>query len=362
MQSNECSLSDELQFADTAEYQHTVYTSTNIWNNPTLFQSIHKNGLNKFAYQKKFKNLAEKMSLEMKKHDLPISENLKNTIIKKSFEFFKFLKLIFKISRVSLKACFVICAYNFIKSELDSDLVDFDFVTQFFYQDFHFKKRTLGLYMHLYRRNFESKPQISFEKNLSQLTWQFAEKFFNETENEDHWDSYSQKCEEFVKKIFNFSLELNAELMTKKVKNLAATFSYLFISIYLNVSISIKNYFEILQKSPTTSFMEQNNPQKTQKTKLFQSVCYNSVTNVQLKIITFFKNFFIENIFKNMHSVNEFTRTSAKLKEDILFLSSNINDYGFVKKNFMTLIKVSLMAKKIKTNQIQNAKKVPEIE
>lgn len=337
---------NEAVHSDPQTFEHTVHTPTNIWNNPTLYQSIHKNGINKFVYQKKFKILAEKMSLETKKHGLLLSETQKDATIKKAFEFFKYLKLVFKSPRVSLKSCFVVASYYQIKAELDSDLVDFDFVAAFFYEDLHFKKRILGLYLNLYRKNFAEKSRLTFENKIQELTFLFVDKFFSETENFNGKENASKKSEELVKRILRFSGHLTGELESRKIKNVAAALAFLVVTVSFGIGVNVKEFFVILQRE--TEFVKgDNSGLQLGQAKLFGSVCYNSVTHVHLRILKHFMGFFEENILKKLERTELIGKFGSKVKEDVLLISANRSNLGSLKRNFLILVRVCWAFKKL---------------
>lgn len=325
-------------------FVHNKYSQSIAQHDVRLMGHINQSHSNQFVHHRIFKRYVEVLNSAFKKTNLPLSENTKSNVVRSTYEFYKYLKRVLNSRRVQLKTCFICVAYHVIRQELQTELLDLDFVIDVFFKGKAYRRGILGLYMNLFKKNFASISSRAYEKELVSLTNLVIEKFLMSTESTVLYQNYHSKYKEFIKKFIDFSHQLTLSLKTKKVKHVATGLAYVVVKLFHSVDINIKDFVTIINESKVD---KQDTPALAFKpeAKLIRTVLYHSVSNVYLKIVSFFAQFFAKEILGNQLIFSKLMSKKNTLKRTVMFLRMISEDKSLMKKNFPSLIKVCFAVK-----------------
>jgi len=325
-------------------FVHNKYNQSIAQHDVRLMSHINQSQSSQFVHHRIFRRYVEVLNSAFKETNLPLSENTKSNVIRSTFEFYKYLKRVLSSRRVQLKTCFICVAYHVIRQELQTELLDLDFVIDVFFKGKSYRTGILGLYMNLFRKNFAAISGRAYEKELTSLAIMVIEKFLMSTESTVLYQNHHTKYKEFIKRFIDFSDELTLSLKTKKVKHVATGLAYIVVKLFHSIDINIKDFVTILNESKIDS-QSATTLASRPETKLIRTVLYHSVSNVYLKIVGFFAQFFAKEIIGNQLIFSKLMSRKSPLKRTVMFLRMIFEDKALIKKNFLTLIKVCFMVR-----------------
>ena len=339
-------LSPLMKYEDDVSYVHATYNSTvtNISaRTQALCQMTH---VTKYLYTRTFRRFADAIDIEFTKHNLPLSDQVKNDIVRNCLKFLEKIKSLILPKRSNLRLCFVCVSHHILKAELQSELLDIDFITRALYGDQPIKKRVLTIYMSLFKRKFLQPFQGEFKVKLLDVVTLILKKFHNSSENYFEYEKLEEKYFCLFGKILDFSQQLKCTLQTMKLKNIATAIAFFLLQSICTIDINVHTFIDIIQSDPDTKDDKLNHVSHVH-TKLLKTICYNSVTNIYYKIANYFQTFFLDNIMKDKANHYKLINFNKKIRQEIYSINILIKADQDPRVLIIRILKICLAVKKL---------------
>jgi hypothetical protein len=335
---------------DAEQFVHNKFGCSLGKHDVKLMGLLNKDYSSLFVHSRIFKRYTEVLNASFKESNLPLSENIKSKIVRASYDFYRFLKITLKAKRIKLKTCFICVSYHLLRLELQTELLDLDFVVNIFFKGKPYRKSTLSIYLTMFKKNFSTIQSWAYEKKLFSLVSLVIQKFHQSTEGCVNLTEFLPKYKQFLKRFIGFSEGLTLALKTKKIKNVASGLAYIIVRLFHQIDITVKDFVMIITGDAVSDGKPAFELVKAQ-TRLIKTVCYNSVTNVYLKVLCFFQRYFQENIIQNKALFSKVVSKRSNLKRNVMLLRVMADDVGQMKKNFQILLKVCFAVKQVSENE-----------